>query len=189
LDLIGSLLDSITIAETKIDAGRKGFAIRGKADEGRISYETGVSQAMAAFQEAQTSADPQAILLSEYAFLLQEHSFCNAADTDSLSSLTKALKEFDDAFLALGAVEDKTLYQGADITYPHDDKHRVKGYPKDSFHLACDSHRTRLQNVLRAPGIDLIEKALLKQRLANLSTARSSYIGKQKNALGELNPI
>ena len=55
--------------------------------------------------------------------------------------------------------------------------------PKDSFHIACIAHRTRLQNILRSPRIDPIEKALLKQRFANMSTVQKGYIEKQKNAL------
>jgi hypothetical protein len=39
------------------------------------------------------------------------------------------------------------------------------------------------RSILRAPGIDPIEKALLKQRLANLPTAQNAYIEKQKKAL------
>jgi len=46
---------------------------------------------------------------------------------------------------------------------------RVDGLPKDAFHIACRAHKTRIRNVLRAPGIDTIEKNLLKQRRANLS--------------------
>ena len=52
--------------------------------------------------------------------------------------------------------------------------------------MACISHKTRIQNILRAPGIDPIEKALLKQRFANLSAAQNSYIEKQKTALASL---
>ena len=68
-----------------------------------------------------------------------------------------------DAFLALEIVEDIVIYQGVDKTYPHNDsKYRVNGYPKDSYHIAMIAHQTRLRNILRAPGIDPIEKALLK---------------------------
>jgi hypothetical protein len=42
--------------------------------------------------------------------------------------------------------------------------------------------------MLRTPGIDLIEKALLKQRLANLPTAQNAYIEKQKKALNWVTP-
>jgi len=37
--------------------------------------------------------------------------------------------------------------------------------------------------VLRAPGIDTIEKNLLKQRRANLSVAEKSYMKKQGKAM------
>ena len=42
MDLTG-LLSRISEAAAAIDFGRKGFATRGKAEEGRISYETGIS--------------------------------------------------------------------------------------------------------------------------------------------------
>jgi len=41
----------------------------------------------------------------------------------------------------------------------------------------------KIYSILRAPGIDPIEKSLLKQRLANLPPAQNSYIEKQKRAL------
>ena len=58
-----------------------------------------------------------------------------------------------------------------------------KGFPKDAFHVACSSHRTRLKNILSAIGVDPIEKSLLKQRHSNLATAQNSYAKKQKFAL------
>jgi hypothetical protein len=139
---------------------------------------------MIAFKEAQATADPQIMILAEYTFLTQELQFCEKTDKDSLSSLTQALQSFDDAFLALKAVEEGS-YKAVDQAIPHNKKYRVGGgYPKDSFHIACGSHKTRIQNIiLRAPGIDPIEKRLLKQRLANLPTAQGGYIEKQKKAL------
>jgi hypothetical protein len=184
LDLIG-LVDTITTATAGIDYGRKGFATRGKEQEGRISYEKGIALAMTAFQEAQSSVDSQTIILAEYTFLSQELQLCDKSDTDSINSLTRAIADFDDAFYALEVVENKTAYKYAEKTYLHYKKYRVNGYPKDAFHLACNSHRTRIKNILRAPGIDPIEKALLKQRLANLTTAQNSYIEKQKKTLGK----
>jgi len=67
-----SLVSRLYEAETNIDSGRKGFAIRGKEQEGRINYETGIDMAMTAFQEAQISTEPQAMLLAEYTFTKQE---------------------------------------------------------------------------------------------------------------------
>ena len=148
-------------ATASIDSGRKGFAIIGKEREGRISYEDGIARALAAFKEASAThvaaatADPYTIILVEYTFLSQELEFCDRSDKDSFTSLTQAIQNFDDAFLALKIVEDSTQYQIAEKTYPHHKKHRVKGgYPKDSFHVACGSHKTRIQNILRSPGID-----------------------------------
>ena len=187
MDLAG-LVSNILAATTSIDAGRKGFAIKGKAEEGRVSYEKGIAEAMTTFKEASnqsfaSTADPQNLLLAEYTFLTQELQFCDADDKDSLSSLTQAIQSFDDAFLVLKIVEDKTLYQGAENSHPHNRKYRVGSFPKDSFHIACIGHRTRLQNILRSPGIDPIEKALLKQRFVNLSIAQSAYIEKQRKTL------
>jgi hypothetical protein len=48
------LIDNTIDAAAAIDSGRKGFAIRGKAEEGRISYEWGISQAISAFKDAST---------------------------------------------------------------------------------------------------------------------------------------
>jgi len=183
LDLTG-LASSIAEAALAIDYSRKGFAIRGKAEEGRISYETGISLALSTFRDAQSTVDPHIIILIEYTFLVQELQFCEESDTDSFSSLTQAIQSFDDAFLALKAVEDTTLYQGVELAIPHTKKYRLSGFPKDAFHIACIAHRTRIQNILRTPGVDPIEKALLKQRFANLSTAQSGYIEKQRKASG-----
>jgi hypothetical protein len=182
LDQAG-LLSSVYDATLAIDFGRKGFAIIGKEREGRISYEVGIAKALAVFQEAQASADPQTIMLTEYTFISQEFQLCEKTDKDSLSSLTKAIQDFDDAFLALKTVEDKTQYQGVENCIPHSGKYRVSGFPKDAFHIACGSHKTRLKNILKTPGLDHIEKALLKQRFANLSVGQGGYIEKQKKAL------
>jgi hypothetical protein len=156
------LVSSIYRAAINIDFGRKGFAIRGKEQEGRISYEDGISEAISAFKEAQLTADPKIIILAEYTFLSQELEFCEKNDKDSLSSLTQAVQSFDDAFFALEIVENKPHYKSVDKAIPHAKKYRVSGFPKDAFHIACGSHKTRLKNILRTPGLDPIEKSLLK---------------------------
>ena len=176
------LVNNVYNAAAAIDFGRKGFAIRGKAEEGRISYEHGISLALSTFRDAQSTVDPEAIVIVEYTFLNQELQFCDEADTDSHSSLTKAIQSFKDALLALKAVED-SAYKIVDQTYPHNEKYRVKSFPKDSYHIACIAHRTRLKNILRSPGIDPIEKALLKQRYSNLAIGQKGYIEKQGKTL------
>ena len=188
LDIHG-LLSSIYDAAVYIDTGRKYFAIEGKEREGRISYETGIDKALTAFKEAQISAEPQTLILAEYTFLSQELQLCEENDKDSIDSLTAAVQSFDDAFLVLQVVGNSIFYKEIDKAFPHHKKYRIKTYPKDSYHTACIAHRTRLKNILRAPGIDPLrtafafEKALLKQRLANLSTAQNGYVEKQKKAM------
>jgi hypothetical protein len=54
-----------------------------------------------------------------------------------------------------------------------------------SIHQACDGHRTRLSNSLRTPGINMKEKAVIHQRAANMKTAVSHYMEKQKAALSK----
>ena len=176
------LVNNIITATTSIDYGRKGFATRGKAEEGRISYEEGIALALSTFQQSQTSSDPQALILAEYTFLTQELQLTEKSDKESRDSLAKAIESFDDAFLALKAVENPN-YKITDEAFPHNGKYRVSGFPKDAFHIAFIAHRTRINNILRTPGLDPIEKALLKQRLANLTTAQNSYIEKQKIAM------
>jgi len=184
------LINSIISATANIDLGRKGFATRGKAEEGRISYETGIAEALTAFKEASNqgfaaTADPQAIMLAEYTFLTQELQLCPKTDKNAVNSLTKAVQSFDDAFLVLKIAEDKTFYHITDKSIPRDKKYRVNGYPKDSFHIACGSHIIRIKNILSSPGIDPIEKDLLQQRQVNLSTAQNAYVEKQKKALNK----
>ena len=182
MDLIG-LAAKVYDSVVNIYAGRKGFATRGMEQEGRISYETGIASSLVAFKEAQTSADPHVIVFAEYTYISQELELCPETDTYSLKSLAHAIQGFDDAFLALQVVENSANYKEADKTHPHHSNYRISGFPKDAFHVACISHKTRLQNILRSPGIDPIEKALLEQRVVNLSAAQSGYTVKQKKAM------
>jgi len=166
-----------------IYAGREGFATRGKEQEGRISYEVGIEMALSAFEAVRLTADPFTIILAEYTFISQELKLCPESDVHGRKSLTHAIQSFDDAFLALQVVEVAEDYRKADKTHPHHADYRVKGFPKDSYHVACISHRTRLNNILRSPGIDPIEKELLGYRIDSMTTAQGGYIVKQKQAL------
>jgi len=65
---------------------------------------------------------------------------------------------------------------------------RYNNMPKDAFHYMCAGHQTRIENILKAPGISLAEKELLKQRYDNLVKAQSIYYEKQKNVLSSNPP-
>jgi hypothetical protein len=124
-------------------------------------------------------------LLAEYTFITQELEFCEKTDKDAINSLTRAIRFFDDAFLAFKIIKNSTLYQGAEQTYPHDSEYRIKGLPMDSFHAAIKGHKGRLQNILKTPGLDPIEKALLKQRLDTLKAGQEGYLELQRKALAK----
>ncbi|MDR1229925.1 MAG: hypothetical protein LBK61_00845 [Spirochaetaceae bacterium] len=177
------MINNVLDGAYRIAEGRKGFAVPGKEGQGRVSYEKGIARAMSAFQKAQSSADPQTIILAEMTFLSQELEFCAEDDTDTRSSLTHALQRFRDALRSLEAVEDVAGYKIVEKTYSTDPKKRVQGFPMDVFHQACGSHSTRLRNILRAPGINMQEKALLKRRAASMKAAQDAYIEKQRKAL------
>ena len=182
MDLIG-LVDNIADATTNINFGRKAIAIKGREQEGRISYEIGIAEALSVFVEVQASADPYTIILAEYTFISQEFQLCDKTDKDALGSLAQAIQSFDDAFLVLQVVDDCVLYNAVDKAFPRDRKYRVGGVPKDAFHIACRAHKTRIKNILRALGVDPMEKTLLKQRFVNLAVAQNSYAKRQKKAL------
>jgi len=87
------------------------------------------------------------------------------------------------AFKEAQATADPQIMILAEYTFLIQELQFCEKADKDSFHIACESHKTRIKNILRAPGIDPIEKSLLKQRSANLPTAQGGYIEKQKKAL------
>jgi hypothetical protein len=178
----GLALDIVASAML-IDRGRKGFATYGEEHNGHVAWEEGMAAAGAAFAQANATADPQTLILAESAFLQQELQYCDKSDTEAQSSLKAAIQSFEDALRSLKTVENGSQYRDAETTWPTNPKNRVQGCPKDAFHQACVSHRTRLQNSLRAPGINMTEKALLQQRAANMIAARNGYIAKQKKAL------
>jgi hypothetical protein len=154
----------------------------GREHEGRISYGDGISLALTSFQEAQTVADCKLLVLAEETFLQQELQYCDASDTITRNSLTQAIQSFDDALRSLNVVNRPSAYKEAEATYSTV-KNRTQGCPRDIFHQACIGHRTRLSNSLRTPGVNMKEKAFIQQRMANMNTAVSCYIEKQKTAL------
>ena len=178
------LIDKIIKSAGQINTGRRLLDTDGFEREGRINYRKGLALAKDSFNEAQFSADSDlmTLILSELAFLTQELQFCDLSDTQTASSLKQAIQSFDDAILALQAVESDA-YRIVDLAYPHHKNYRYKDMPKDSFHIACNAHRTRVGNILRSPGINMAEKALLMRRQSNLTTAQAVYLKKQNAAL------
>ena len=185
MDLTG-LISNILLSAADIDKGRKNLATDGFEHIGRIYYENGISLALTTFKNAQESGDPKTMIWIELTYLQQDFHFCNETDTITRSSLTQAIQSFEDALRSLKIVEDSTLYKGAEATYPTAPKYRYHGFPRDAIHLACAAHRTRLQNSLRTPGINMIEKTVLTQRAANMTAIQAAYTEKQRKALEKI---
>jgi hypothetical protein len=190
LDKVG-LLAKINAGVITIYQGRKWLDTEGLESEGRISYKKGLARGIEVFRVAQACAgdDLHTLFVAEYTFLAQELEFCVPQDTKAITSLTKAIQEFDEAFLALGVLQNEEIYKSAEKTYSHRTEFRYKEMPKDAFHVACAGHKVRIDNILRAPGINLTEKELLKQRYSNMVTAQSIYLEKQKKILSSKIPI
>jgi len=185
MDRTGLLRDIVDSAFS-IDRGRKWFDIEGLEANGRVSYQGGLATAMESFQSAQLQAntDLQQLILAELTFIMQELHYCDISDTHATASLEQAASSFNDALRVLDVVEDSHLYVAVEKSYPTHCKYRYKGMPRDALHTACIAHRTRINNILRSPGINLAEKALLSQRSDNMNTAQSAYLDLQKTALG-----
>jgi hypothetical protein len=137
---------------------------------------------MKAFLEAYTLGDPETSAQVEYTILVQELEFCDPADTFAIASLTQAVQSFDDAFRCLKVV-GSPAYRAVEEATPHRKEYRFHGMPRDAYHIACEAHRARLSNALRAPGINMTEKALLQQRIANLPAAQNAYLEQQQAIL------
>jgi predicted nucleic acid-binding protein len=184
LDKVG-LSGKIYTSVTTIYQGRKWLDTEGLEGEGRISYKEGLALAIEAFRAVQECAadDLHTLFVAEYMFLAQELEFCAPREIKAITSLTKAIQEFDGAFLALEVLQNAEIYQFAEKTYSHRAEFRYKEMPKDAFHVACAGHKARIDNILRTPGINLTEKELLKQRYSNIVTAQSVYLEKQKKTL------
>ena len=179
------LVAKIFSGAANIYEGRRNLSTDGFEHEGRIFFEKGIARSLDTFKKAQITADLQTMILIELTFIQQELQFCNEADISTYNSLIQAIHSFDDALRCLKTVEVSSHYKYAETSYPMASKQRYHGFPRDAVHLACKSHHTRLQNSLRTPGINMIEKVILTQRISNMATIQAAYLEKQKKALKE----
>jgi hypothetical protein len=177
------LKDRITNSVADIADGRRGLAVNGSAEAGLVSFQTGMNDAMAVFQEIAVSGDAKTMILIEHAFLTEEKRFCVPSNKAVLGSLTHAIDSFDDALRILPVVENAPSYQCVDMAFPRHGDYRVEGMPKDALHLACIAHRTRLNNTLKTPGLNPTELTIYQQRAMNMGVIKKVYIALQKTAL------
>lgn len=159
MDQIG-LIAKIQTSVAEIYQGRQWLNAEGLEGEGRISFQDGLALGIEAFREAQKRADDDLHMLfvAEYTFLVQELEFCAPQDAKARTSLSKAVQEFDEAFLALEVLQNAEGYRLVEKVLSHRPEFRYIGMPKDAVHVACGGHKARLDNILKSPGINLISR-------------------------------
>jgi hypothetical protein len=166
-----------------IAKGRRGLATKGSTEEGLEFYQKGLAIAMRVFKEALEGGDPETIILVDEAFVAEEQASCDPRDAAATGSLRAAAVGHNEALRVLPTVKDAAAYQAAETTYPQDSHYRHKGMPKDSFHVACKGHAARLGNTLKTPGMNMLEKAVYRQRQVNMIAVQGVYLALQKTAL------
>jgi hypothetical protein len=169
------LKNDIFTAGLYIANGRKNVFVQGEERDGRVTFEKGHVLARETFQEALNSGDVYLILLAESLFVAQELAESEADEKEGIASAKKAMERFDDAFLALEVVSQSEAYRHVDKVFPHDREYRHNGLPRDSFHVACDSHKARLTNGLSRIGIAKLDRELSKVRLAAVDAIQEVY--------------
>jgi hypothetical protein len=179
------LLDKITASVYSIDLGRNGLATEGGEAAGRVFLATGLTDALSVFEEVNNNVakDIVTAILVEHAYLTEELRYCSPAESGVFASMTAAIASFDDALRALKTVQDAVAYKTAETTWPHLPKYRYCGMPKDAFHLACSANRTRINNTLRTPGINTVERQVYEQRSKNMTALQNAYLSKQQSAM------
>jgi len=177
------LIDEMLAAVELIAEGRLGIEIDGREHEGMVMFSEGVREASLLYTEVTGSGDCELMVTAEYTYLSKELEYAEEDEDDAEASATSAIAAFDDALLCLEAVEDKSLYHGIEIGFPHRGKWRYNGYPNDAFHLACTGHIRRIKNGRSRFGINRRDRALAELRIQMFNTAQSVYLGKQKKIL------
>jgi hypothetical protein len=182
------LIIEVGKAVQRIYEGRIWLDTEGLEAKGRLRYHEGLAMAMDALDKTiPIAADDLGLpILLELGYLVQELHSCDPGDAESVASIERGMSELEDALRALSALNQGAAYRIVDLAYPRKgDRHRKDGLPKDAYHVACDSHCTRLGNILKSPGVNLTEKALLRRRIDSLRAAKAAYMDRQRAALGE----
>jgi hypothetical protein len=184
LEKAGLIADMVA-AVAAIAAGRDTLEIDGMEHEGMVNFKKGNGAAAALYAGAMNSNDCELMLLAEYTYLSEEREHAEDDQRGAEASAAAALQSFDDAFLALQAVEDADFYKCAELTFPHRKGWRYNGCPNDAFQLACAGHITRINNGLSRFGINRRDRELAQLRIQMFELAQEVYLAKQKKALGK----
>lgn len=145
-------------------------------------YAKGLEKTLAALKEVGKSGDLDLLVKVETSLVNLERSLYAPKDTSVISSLDAAVKDFEDIKKSIEVVKNPERYQAAADTHRYNKK--VHGIVVDGCHEAILGHVTRLGNSMRAVGISVPEKNILRQRQENMRQAKKLYIEQQREALG-----
>ena len=138
-----------------------------------------------ALQKVGDSEDLEIILRAEKLILDNERDYY--ADTDLIKkSLDNALGDIEAALKLVDTVQDPEAYKAIADGHTRP-RNRIGNLPHDEARQFFKSHRSRLENQEKSRLMGL-EKALIKDRKANLAKASASYVKLQKNALAGPEP-
>ena len=179
---IGLTDKQVAIYGTLINIGRKNLTVQGKTEKGLRALNKGISKTMKVFDSV-VGNSPKSILQIELLILNEDLNYCDKDHKQLKTSLEKAIFTIKEALCSCSVVTNPDKYRFANATHSHLSSNLYQGVPKDVFHLACNSHKTRLQNYQHTPGMGEVERNFYARRMRNLSVAKSLYVKLQQEAL------
>jgi hypothetical protein len=182
MEKTGSVDNRIANSVVSIANGRKALHTDGTEAMGRTNLHEGIVQAVIAFKVANTANDIKTIIQSELTFVCQERVYSKSVTVHR--SLDAAKVGMNDALNSYRILSETDTYPNAEQTHPSSPRYRYRSLPKDAFHIACNSHITRLNNTLKSTEISPQIEGLYKQRIENLKKAKELYAELQSKALG-----
>jgi hypothetical protein len=164
--------------------GRSALEIEGEEHNGMVAIAKGIMKATELFTEVMQSENLESMISAEYAYMEEELERAETDETGAQASAASALQSFDDALLALQAIQNPVMYKGVDLAFPNQGKTwRYKGVPRDAFHVACNGHIIRIKNGLSRFGISRRDRALAALRIEVFNTAQKVYLERQRSVL------
>ena len=146
------------------------------------NYAKGLADTLNILKLANKSKNIGLLINAENALVELEKAVHSDKDPSVQSTLNAATVDLSVITKSIGVVRSAEYYQQVDTTiHP---KKKIHGVPTDGCHEALNGHVTRLSNRMSAVGISIPEKNVLRQRQANMRTAKELYIGLQAQALG-----
>jgi hypothetical protein len=177
-----SLQNSIATAMQRMVDGRKALTTEGLSNDGLIMLNDGQKSIIGIFNDAIASGNVDLMLDAMMFYTAQELVQNDVAEEVARSSAETAMAKFQDAVLSLKAVKTD-CYSVVDDCIPHSKNYRHGKYPRDSFHIACDSDRMRIMKGLTEFGHSPAMLDLAKTRRDLVDAAQSAYCNLQEAAL------